>query len=367
MDPTIFDALTGRLTTFRSRRMALPVVAGGVLGVLGAREPLAAKKNNKKKTKKFCQDGETVKAKNKKKKQRLRKDGATSGACPTCPDLQNADDLAAAIAAATPGATLWLCPGTFRLTSTLIVEQALTLIGAGTDQTIFDGGDSVRVLHIESGNAVTVQDLTITRGLAPEEADRGGGILNEGELTLRGVAVTASNAGLGGGIFNQVSSLRLETESRFAGNSASSGGGIFSQLGKLTLAATSSVTGNQASNGAGLFIQGATATLESGSSVAENDASANGGGIFMQDGTVTVETGSSVRENDASANGGGIFMQGGTLTLQTGSSVANNTADSGSGGGIFRQGGLGTVILDPGSIITDNSPDDCEPDQGTCT
>lgn len=323
-----------------SRRFALPVLAGGLLGVLGATAPLDARKKPRKVT--FCLDGKTTKARNKKKKQRLRKQGATRGACPPCLDLQPTEDLAAAIAAA-PGAILRLCPGTFRLNSSLIVGQNLTLIGAGTDQTILDGGDAVRVLQIGSVAIVTLQDLTITRGRAPADVDRGGGILSQGALTLRGVAMTACCAGFGGGFFNQTGTLRLEAGSRLAGNSAGSGGGIQSQLGTVTLAATSSVTGNTATSGGGIFSQGATMTLETGSSVDENDASGAGGGIFMQSGTVTLQAGGSVAGNRAGSGGGG------------------------GGGGIFQQGGLGTLTLDPGSTVTGNSPDNCEPDQGTCT
>ncbi len=338
LDANVFDALTRRLTVVRSRRATLPVLAGSALGVLGATSALSAKKKPRKVT--LCLDGQTVKARNKKKKKRLRRRGATRGACSPCLDLQPTVDLAVAIAAAAPGTTLRLCPGTFRLTGPLIAEQALTLIGAGTDQTILDGGDAVRVLQVGSVDTVTLQDLTITRGRAPEDVDRGGGILSQGELTLRGVAVTACSAGFGGGIFSQAGTLRIEAGSRLAGNSATTGGGIFSQLGSLTLAATSSVTGNTAGSGGGIFNQGTTTLLETGSTVRENDASTNGGGIFMQDGTVTLQSGSSVAENSASSVGGG--------------------------GGIFRQGGQGRVILDPGSSVSGNTPDNCDPDQVAC-
>lgn len=317
------------------------MLAGGALGALGATARLAAKRKQKRKKTKLCLDGQTVKAKNTKKKQRLRKQGAVKGACPPCPDLQPSVDLTAAIAAAAPGATLRLCPGTFRLTSSLIVEQSLTLVGAGTDQTILDGSDALRVVQIGSAATVIVQDLTITRGRAPEGVDRGGGILSQGEVILRGVAVTACSAEFGGGIFKQSGTLRLEAGSRLTGNSATAGGGIFSQVGSVTLAETSSVSGNTADSGGGIFNQGTTTILE---------------------------TGSTVRDNEASTNGGGIFMQGGTVTLQAGSSVTENTAVGvGGGGGIFRQGGQGIVILDSGSSVAANSPDDCEPDQGTCT
>lgn len=335
MHANTVDALSRRVASQRSRRTVLSLLGGGALGGLGATRLLTARKKHKKV--KFCRDGETVKAKNKKKKKRLRKQGATRGACPACPDLQPTADLAAAIAAAAPGATLRLCPGDFRLSSTLTLKQALTLIGAGTDQTILDGGGAVTVLLNDSADPVLVQDLTITRGRAPAAADRGGGIVNQGSLTLRGVAITDCSAASGGAIFNQIGTLRLEAGSRLTGNSATTGGGLFSQVGTVTLAA-SSVTGNTADNGGGIFSQGATTTLETGSTVDGNEV----GGL-----------------------GGGISMQSGTVTLRAGSAVTGNRA-GGIGGGILNQGGLGTVTLEPGSTISGNTPDNCDPDQGAC-
>jgi putative cofactor-binding repeat protein len=335
MHADLVDALSRRVASQPSRRAVLSIMGGAALGGLGASSPLTARKKHKKV--KFCRDGETVKAKNKKKKKRLRKQGATRGACPACPDLQPTADLAAAIAAAAPGTTLRLCPGAFRLSSTLVVEHAVTLLGAGTDQTILDGGNAMTVLQSDSADPVIVQDLTITRGRAPAAADRGGGILNQGSLTLRGVAITDCSAASGGAIFNQIGTLRLEAGSRLTGNSATNGGGIFSQAGTVALAATS-VTGNTADNGGGIFSQGATTTLETGSTVGDNDV----GGL-----------------------GGGIFMQSGTVTLRAGSAVTGNTA-GGIGGGILNQGGLGTLTLDAGSTVSVNTPDNCDPDQGAC-
>ena len=57
------------------------------------------------------------------------------------------------------------------------------------------------------------------------------------------------------------------------------------------------------------------------------------------------------------------------MTLEAGSSVAGNRANRPAtrtaAGGIFTDGGA--VNLDPGSSVTGNTPDNCEPPIGTGT
>ena len=119
-----------------------------------------------------------------------------------------------------------------------------------------------------------------------------------------------------------------------------------------------------------LDAQGAGRVLETatGASVTIRDLAVTGGvfaasgaGILNQ-GDLTL-TGVAVRGNVAGVDGGGVYNLS-VLTLQTGSRVENNRA-GGAGGGIFRS--AGTVTLDPGSVVTNNTPDNCEPAIGTCT
>ena len=118
-----------------------------------------------------------------------------------------------AIEAADAEATLTLCAGTWNLTRAVVISKTLTLIGAGADATVLDGGDAVQVLQIASVT-VTLQDLTIRKGYG----DLGGGIVNNGTLTLRGVGVTGSLATSGGGIYNDGGTVSLQTGSSVTGN-----------------------------------------------------------------------------------------------------------------------------------------------------
>lgn len=76
-----------------------------------------------------------------------------------------------AIDAAAPGDTVWVGPGVYR--GPIVMKKPLVLFAdQGPDTTILDGGDSVRVLHIEGIRNAAVIGFTIRRG----KANSGGGI-----------------------------------------------------------------------------------------------------------------------------------------------------------------------------------------------
>jgi hypothetical protein len=254
------------------------------------------------------------------------------------------------------GETLILCAGTWTLSSTVVIGKDLTLIGAGAGQTVLDGRNAVQVLQIAAGAEVTVQDLTITKGQASGD---GGGIYNEGMLTLIGVSMTGNAAVYGGGLYNQRGSLTLEDGTVIGGgagegNTASFVGGIYNNGGTLTLQSGSRVTGNTSlSLGGGILnANSGTVTLQSGSSVTGNE-SREGGGIYNTGGTLTLQLGSRVTGNRATTDGGGILNRNlGTLRLQSGSRVTGNSATR-IGGGIVNEDGTATV--DDGAIICGNT------------
>ena len=120
--------------------------------------------------------------------------------------------------------------------------------------------------------------------------------------------------------------------------------------------------GSVGRNGGGIFNFG-TLTLR-GVTVRGNATTQGGGGICNADGILILESGTRVESNTAQVNGGGIANNvRGTVTLRNGSRVENNRAAV--GGGIHNT--AGSVTLDPGSVVTGNSPDNCEFAIGTCT
>lgn len=91
-------------------------------------------------------------------------------------------------------------------------DVSIIIQGAGENQTILDGGNRTRVFYfgINSGNH-TISDLTIRNAENKNTgfyARNGGGIYNQGVLTLTNVTITGSRAFQGGGVFNEYDNLQ---------------------------------------------------------------------------------------------------------------------------------------------------------------
>jgi LPXTG-site transpeptidase (sortase) family protein len=212
-------------------------------------------------------------------------------------------------------------------------QGTLTINGAGQNITI-SGGGGVRVMYVNSGANLTLRNLTIANGNA--SGSFGGGIYNNGTLTVTNSTFSGNSANLSGGGIINTGTLTV-TNSTFSNNSATSfdGGGIFN-LGTLTV--TNSTFSANSANSLGGGIYNNVGTLNVTNSTFSNNSAANGGGIF-NGGTLTV-TNSTFSGNSANLSGGGIRNDG-TLTV-TNSTFSVNSAST-QGGGIYNSGGTATL------------------------
>ncbi|HXQ62350.1 MAG TPA: choice-of-anchor Q domain-containing protein [Acidimicrobiales bacterium] len=284
------------------------------------------------------------------------------------------------------------CP-IITLTSTISITRNLTVDGPGSGVLAVSGNDAVGVFSVDPGVSVTLSGLTIEKG----SSTRGGGILNDGALTVTKSTVSGNSASTGGGGIWSNGSLTV-TDSTLADNATGSyGGGIYSGSNGTLHVTDSTLSGNTATAldvlypqyayGGGVYAYGTAAVT--GTTVSDNGISAiggggGGGGIYVG-GTLNV-TDSTVSDNHASilfgivdGDGGGGILNGGTLSV-TDSTLSDNTtnvdgggldnggvlsvADStlsgnsttavgGGGGGIFNDGTL-TVTA---ATLADNSAD----------
>jgi hypothetical protein len=220
------------------------------------------------------------------------------------------------IAAARPGDTIDFQPGlhgSILLGSTLSLTKNLVIQGnrdaTGSPLVALDGQHQVRDILVNAGVTVSLVGLGITNGYAQytgSDAVLGGGILNQGTLTVQNCTITGNRAGLpqpfgsgdvgfitgqGGGIYN-VGALTVQ-DSILSGNTAGGwgqGGALMNGTGQwvsllprvwrgATAAVTGcTITGNTASTGGGIYqtsagggltlqnstISGTTATLDAG-------------------------------------------------------------------------------------------------------
>ncbi len=229
------------------------------------------------------------------------------------------------------------------------------------------------IFTVTSGFEVTISGLTITGG----QAVNGGGIINEGTLTVLNSTLSGNSAGgigdngQGGGIMNAgmmtITSSTIIDNLTYVGN----GGGI-GNSGTLTIADStvsdntidsaegggisnsgtvaitdSTVSGNSAggSKGAGIFNSNSMTITDS--TVSDNLASFDNSGGIVNSGTLTI-TDSTVSGNSAQYSFGGINNSG-VLTI-SGSTLDGNVA-GGAGGGISNAGTLSMTD----STVSDNS------------
>ena len=196
---------------------------------------------------------------------------------------------------------------------------------------------------------VTVTNSTFT-------SNPGDGIYNESALTVVNCTFTSNSAFQGGGIANF--GTVTVSGSTFTDNSAVGGvgGGIVSGIYTTVTVSNSIFTGNSAASGSGGGIYSDYILTVTGSTFSGNSAK-NGGGI-ENNGTVTAVN-STFTDNSATADGGGINNTGlevsnGTLTL-TNCTVYGNSATAGGG---FYSYVTGTSLALNNSIVANNAGDD---------
>ncbi len=244
--------------------------------------------------------------------------------------------------------------GAITLGSTLpsIVSGQGTLTINGGGNITISGNNAVRVMVVNSGANLTLQNLTITNG---NTSGSGGGIFSAGTLNVTNSTFFNNSAAGGGGIFNNFNGTLTVTDSTFSNNSASSdNGGAILNAGTLNVS-NSTFSANSANFGGGIFNNG---TLNvSSSTFSTNSASAGGGGGIYNGFLSTLNVSNSTFANNSansSLGGGGIFNDEGTLNV-TNSSFSGNSAPFGGG---IRIGG-GTATLNNTLIANSISGGDC--------
>jgi hypothetical protein len=263
-----------------------------------------------------------------------------------------------------PGASIVTVSGGGKVRVIDVSERAITMItGLTISGGHTDSGSGAGIL-IQSFATVTLTNSTVSNN----SASSGGGIGNDGALTLVNCAVSGnSSISMGAGIVSHGAATL--TNCTVSGNVARfAAGGIYSQT-ALTLT-NSNVTENSADASGGGIVNVGAATLTN-CTVAGNSSGSRGGGI-LNDGTLTL-TNSTVAGNSSGLRnrpefiGGGGIINYDTLTL-TNSTVSGNS-DPKYGGGVYNAnpgffGSVGTVTLD-NTIIAGNrltGPDGSGPD-----
>jgi hypothetical protein len=162
--------------------------------------------------------------------------------------------------------------------------------GAGINNLIITGGISINGGGIYNQGTLTVAGSTISGNSS--SSGFGGGIANLGTLTLTGSTLSGNSAanGQGGGIFN--SGTLTATNNTISGNSAAGGigGGIFNVVGSMTLTANT-ISGNASTGGGGIYISPGTTVTLANNIVTGNAADADIDGTYTDNGGNQITTG----------------------------------------------------------------------------
>ena len=240
------------------------------------------------------------------------------------------------------------------LIETLTLNKNVTLSGSWWNKPVLDAENRGTVLRVLPGVSVTLRGLSLRNG----NAAFGGGILNEGSLTLDRCLIANNSATFGGGIAN-FGTLQL-LQCVVSNNVASeSGGGLFTTTNATTRITNSIVIANTANEGAGAMNFGDTAVAQS--LIASNHAfgaSGNGGAARSYSGQLQI-IGSTLSGNVASLNlstslsgrGGGIRVDGGVAQVVSSTVAFNYAETSGGGCSVFSSANLECV----NSIFSDNT------------
>lgn len=261
-----------------------------------------------------------------------------------------------AIAAAPAGGTVQFLTGlsgTISLnTGALLITQDVTITGPGAGLITVSGNHAFQVFRIAPSVTVTLSGLTIANGSSLGTV--GGGISNEGTLTVSSSIISGNYASpRGGGIFNGSTGTLLLSNSTVTGNSAANaGGGIFND-GALTVSnCTFSGNGSTDADGGAVFNLG-NLTIVSSTFFGNGGTGAYGGAV-RNDGVLSVEQ-STFSRNEADL--GGAIYNVGTLIINHSTFSGNRAMRA--GGGIESSGTVlaGNTILAGNAANTGPGPD----------
>jgi Dockerin type I domain len=282
-----------------------------------------------------------------------------------------AGSLRQTIAGAASGDTIQfassLSGGTIVLTTgELTIGQNLTITGLGASNLSISGNIASTIFAISAAATVSISSLTLTDGNAG--VGIGGGIYNDGSLTLTnctlsadsatvtvatGLGFNGADAGDGGGIFNDAAGTLVLNGTTITSSRADVGGAIYNNGGHVTLT-NSELFNSSAEQGGGLLNTGGGVVNITGSTITQDNALEEaGGGICNENSTLTI-TSSTVTSNVAATYGGGIAnLADGTLTVNS-TMLQSNTADQ-YGGGIFNFTGATVTINNNSTILSNNA------------
>jgi CSLREA domain-containing protein len=141
---------------------------------------------------------------------------------------------------------------------------ALTIDGGGRSVAV-SGEYSYRVFLVESGANLTLNELTVENGAASPPVGLcscGGGVYNDGTVTIRSSTFANNSAISGGGLYSWIDGTAKIINSTFFGNTATASGGGLTDGSSSVSISFSTFTENSAASGGGLAVFSSSTTVK---------------------------------------------------------------------------------------------------------
>jgi hypothetical protein len=205
----------------------------------------------------------------------------------------------------------------------LSVDHNVNILGPADKSLTIDGNGNHRAFNIGSNKIVSISNLTINDCV--EAAGNGGGILNNGNLTLRGVLVEGNSAVNGGGIASISNNPLTLINTTISGNSSTgNGGGLYNDTGNATLT---------------------NVTIAYNTADSDNVGSESGGGLFVASGAVTLHN--TIVTDNLKGSGATADDIGGLVNAASLYNLIGTGAGGLTNGGNNNQVGVATALLKP--------------------
>ncbi|MGG6297335.1 Calx-beta domain-containing protein [Leptolyngbya sp. AN02str] len=156
--------------------------------------------------------------------------------------------------------------GTIDLATALpVINRNVIIEGLGANNLTIQRAseNEFRIFTVNANRVVVIRGLTITNGSV--STGTGGGILNQGNLTLEDVILTGNTAANGGGIYNS-GIVTIQGDTQINSNSASQFGGGIRNLGTLNVAGVADnliqFNGNSAGSGGGGILNDGVSVID---------------------------------------------------------------------------------------------------------
>jgi Zn-dependent metalloprotease len=249
-------------------------------------------------------------------------------------------------------------------------DLEIAVEGFVNNQRIIDADHLDRAFHILPWVTVKMTGLWLKNGDVVASSEDGGGIYNEGFLTLdRSLVRDCVTTQRGGGIYTGPSTLLSIDRSHVALNDAGqAGGGIFNDEGVVSMIRGSLNNNDAGLRGGGLASAGAPAQSSLSACEVRNNhvisgsAGSEGGGGAHNAGGQMILMNSTMVNNTAAGYGGGVLSDAGATELRS-MTLTGNTATL-AGGGLYTSSGATELKR---TILHANLPQNCAHDTGAST